>query len=69
MILSDTARTNLMNDLKAVFGRVMMDALLSILSDSQDMANTFNKSPDLFVSFMNDNMLPFVYRQINGDIE
>lgn len=60
------ARTNSMNDLKAVFRDVMMNALLSILSDSQDMANTFNKSPELFMSFMNDNMLPLVYRQINS---
>lgn len=59
------AKTNSINDLKAIFGDVMMNALLSILSDSQDMADTFNKNPDKFMSFMGDNLLPYLYRKIN----
>ena len=60
------AKSNSMNDLKAIFGDVMMNALLAILSDSQDMAAVFSKNPDKYKSFMDDNMLPYVYRQING---
>ncbi len=60
------AKSNSMNDLKAIFGDVMMNALLAILSDSQDMAAVFGKNPDKYKSFMDDNMLPYVYRQING---
>lgn len=59
------AKTNSINDLKAIFGDVMMNALLAILSDSQDMAETFNKNPDKFMNFMGDNMLPYIYRRIN----
>lgn len=59
------AKTNSINDLKAIFGDVMKNALLAILSDSQDMADTFNKNPDKFMSFMGDNMLPYIYRLIN----
>lgn len=59
------AKSNSMNDLKAIFGDVMMNALLAILSDSQDMAAVFSKNPDKYKSFMDDNMLPYVYRQIN----
>lgn len=60
------AKTNSINDLKAIFGDVMINALLAILSDSQDMAETFNKNPDKFMNFMGDNMLPYIYRRING---
>ena len=59
------AKSNSMNDLKAIFGDVMMNALLAILSDSQDMAAVFSKNPDKYKSFMDDNMLPYVYKQIN----
>lgn len=59
------AKSNSMNDLKAIFGDVMMNALLAILSDSQDMAAVFSKNPDKYKNFMDDNMLPYVYRQIN----
>ena len=54
------AKSNSMNDLKAIFGDVMMNALLAILSDSQDMAAVFGKNPDKYKSFMDDNMLPYV---------
>ena len=59
------AKSNSMNDLKAIFGDVMMNALLAILSDSQDMAAVFSKNPDKYKNFMDDNMLPYVYKQIN----
>lgn len=39
------ARTNSMGDLRAVFGDVMMRALATILSDSQDMFEKFNEKP------------------------
>lgn len=61
------AKTNTMSDLKAVFSNVLTQALLSVLSDAQDMADTFNKNPELYMSFMSDNMLPYIYRRINSE--
>lgn len=61
------ARSNSMSDLRAIFGDVMMNALAAILSDSQDMYETFNADPDKFMQFMNDNLLPIVYERCNRD--
>lgn len=59
------ARANSMGDLKAVFGGVMLDALMAILSDSQDMADKFNERPDDYMRIMNSDLLPMVYRRCN----
>lgn len=60
------ARTNSMGDLRAVFGDVMMRALLAILSDSQDMMEQFNKNPAAYQAIMNNDLLPIVYRRCNA---
>lgn len=60
------ARVNSQNDLRAVFQGVFEDAILAITSESQDIANTFMKNPEKFMGFLNDNLLSYVYRQING---
>lgn len=59
------ARANSMDDLRAIFGDVMLKALASILSESQDMAETFGKNPNAFMEIMNDNLLPVVYQECN----
>lgn len=59
------ARTNSMGDLKAVFGDVMMGALMAILSDSQDMAQKFGECPDDYLRIMNSDLLPMLYRRCN----
>lgn len=60
------ARVNSQNDLRTVFQGVFEDAILAITSESQDIANTFMKNPEKFMGFLNDNLLSYVYRQING---
>lgn len=60
------ARTNSMGDLRAVFGDVMMRALATILSDSQDMFERFNENPDAYMRIMNSDLLPLVYRRCNS---
>lgn len=60
------ARTNSMGDLRAVFGDVMMRALATILSDSQDMFEKFNENPDAYMRIMNSDLLPLVYRRCNS---
>ena len=60
------ARTNSMGDLRAIFRDVMMRALATILSDSQDMYETFNENPDTYLNIMNSDLLPIVYRRCNG---
>lgn len=64
----EKARTNSMNDLKAIFPAVMMDALISIMSDSQDMAEKFNENPDAYMRILNSDLLPLVYRRCNADV-
>ncbi len=61
------ARTNSMNDLKAIFPAVMMEALLSLMSDSQDMAEKFNEHPDAYMRILNSDLLPLVYKRCNED--
>lgn len=61
------ARTNSMGDLRAIFGDVMMQALAAILSDSTDMYEKFNESPDAYMRVMNDDLLPYVYRKCNEE--
>ena len=60
------ARTNSMNDLRAIFGDVLMNALMAILSDSQDMYESFNENPDTYMRIMNNDLLPLVYRRCNA---
>ena len=59
------ARVNTMGDLSAIFSDVMMRALMSILSDSQDMKDTFEKNPEAFMRIMNSDLLPIVYDRCN----
>ena len=59
------ARANTLDDLRAIFGNVMLQALTAILTESQDMTETFNKNPDAFMEIMNDNLLPVLYRKCN----
>ena len=61
------ARTNSMGDLRAIFGDVMMQALASILADSEDMYERFNEKPDDYMRIMNNDLLPIVYRRCNED--
>ena len=61
------ARTNSMGDLRAIFGDVMMQALATILSDSQDMFEKFNEKPDDYMRIMNSDLLPIVYRRCNSE--
>jgi helicase, type I site-specific restriction-modification system restriction subunit len=56
-----------MGDLRAIFGDVMMQALAAILSDSTDMYEKFNESPDAYMRVMNDDLLPYVYRKCNEE--
>ena len=56
-----------MGDLRAIFGDVMMRALAAILSDSQDMYEKFNENPDAYMSIMNNDLLPIVYRRCNSN--
>ena len=56
-----------MGDLRAIFGDVMMRALAAILSDSQDMYEKFNDNPDAYMSIMNNDLLPIVYRRCNSN--
>lgn len=63
------ARSNSMGDLRAVFGDVMMRALATILSDSQDMFEKFNEKPDEYMRIMNNDLLPLVYRRCNSNEE
>lgn len=48
---------------------LMMRALAAILSDSQDMYETFNENPDAYMSVMNGDLLPIVYRRCNASAE
>ena len=61
------ARSNSMSDLRAIFGDVVMKALSTILSDSQDMYEKFNEKPDEHMRIMNDDLPPIVYRRCNAD--
>lgn len=60
-------RSNSMSDLRAIFGDVVMKALATILSDSQDMYEKFNEKPDEYMRIMNDDLLPIVYRRCNAN--
>lgn len=60
------ARTNSMSDLQAIFGKVVLEAIAAIISDSTDMYNTFNKNPDAYVRVMNNELLPIVYERCNS---
>ena len=59
------ARSNSMGDVAAVFGNVMMGALAAILSESQEMAEAFSKNEKAYTQFLNENLLPYVYRKAN----
>lgn len=61
------ARANNMNDLRAIFGDVMMNALAIILGDSQDMYERFNENPEAYLTIMNNDLLPIVYRRCNAE--
>lgn len=61
------ARANSMNDLRAIFGDVMMNALALILGDSQDMYERFNENPEAYLTIMNNDLLPIVYRRCNAE--
>lgn len=63
------ARTNSIGDLRAIFSKVMMDALTAIFSDSQDMLEKFNENPDAYMRIMNSDLLPIVYHRCNSDEE
>lgn len=60
------ARTNSVADLRAVFPEQAMNALLAIVSDSQDMAAAFNADPNRFISIVNE-LLPVLHRRANSD--
>lgn len=59
-------RSDRLRNLRAVFGDVIMRALLAILSDSQDMMEQFNKNPEAYTKIMNNDLLPVVYRRCNA---
>ena len=60
------ARTNSMNDLRAIFDGVAMDALAAIYSDSADMFEKFSEKPEVFMRIMNTDLLPIVYQRCNA---
>lgn len=60
------ARSNSMGDVAAVFGNVMMSALTAILTESQEMAEAFSKDEKAYTQFLNENLLPYVYRKANS---
>lgn len=59
------ARNNSMADMKAVFGDVMLQVLMTITMESQNMAEAFGKNEKGYADFLNDNLLPYVYRKCN----
>lgn len=61
------ARTNSMGDLRAIFSDVMMRALTAIVSESADMREKFSENPEAYMSIMNNDLLPIVYRRCNSD--
>lgn len=61
------ARNNSMNDVAAVFGDALMNALTSILTESQEMASAFMKNQKAYMQFLNESLLPYVYRKANED--
>ena len=61
------ARNNSMTDMKAIFGEVMLRALMSITMESQDMAEEYSKHEKAYTEFLNDNLLPYVYRKCNEE--
>ena len=43
----------------------MLQALMAITMESQDMAEAFSKNEKGYTEFLNDNLLPYVYRKCN----
>lgn len=57
-----------MSDVAAVFGQAMMGgALAAILAESNEMAEAFNKNEGAYMGFLNESLLPYVYRRANTD--
>ncbi|WP_165246964.1 type I restriction endonuclease subunit R [Adlercreutzia sp. ZJ141] len=59
------ARSNAMSDLAAVFTTAMTDALFALLAEGGEMAEAFSRDPNGYRTFLNENLLPFVYRKCN----
>lgn len=60
-------RSNPMSDVAAVFGQAMMGALAAILAESNEMAEAFSKNEGAYMGFLNESLLPYVYRRANTD--
>lgn len=62
------ARANSMDDLRAIFGQVVLNALATIAADSMDMHETFNNNFEAYKTIMESDLLPIVYRRCNQEV-
>lgn len=60
-------RNNPMSDVAAVFGQAMMNSLAAILAESNEMAEAFSKNERAYMGFLNESLLPYVYRKANAE--
>lgn len=54
-----------MSEVASIFMGVMMDALLALMEQGGEMAEAFSKDPAGYSDFLNENLLPVVYRRAN----
>ena len=59
------ARSNSMSEVASIFMGVMMDALINLMEQGGEMAEAFSKDPVGYQDFLNENLLPVVYRRAN----
>lgn len=57
--------SNSMSEVASIFMGVMMDALITLMEQGGEMAEAFSKDPVGYQDFLNENLLPVVYRRAN----
>ncbi|MEI3376392.1 MAG: type I restriction endonuclease [Coriobacteriales bacterium] len=62
-----TAKNNSMNEVKSIFMEAYTNALISIINEGGEMADTIAKNPQDFEEFLRDNLLPYVYWKCRED--
>lgn len=58
-------RHNSLDDIRAIFGDALMDALASIMAESAEITDAIESNESGYMKFLSDNLLPYIFKKIN----
>ena len=58
-------RHNSLDDIRAIFGDALMDALASIMAESAEITDAIESHESGYMKFLSDNLLPYIFKKIN----